>query len=109
MVNINPQPQSGAVNKMEDTSANLADQAKQKSSEVMAQAQDTAKSTLEEQKGRAAGSVDAVAQALRQTGRSLHAQDQGSFGRMAEQAADRLEQFSDDLQNKSVDEIDRKS
>ncbi len=105
MANMNPQSGSGAPNNMQDTTANLTDQAKQKSTEVVQQAQDTAKSTLEQQKGRAAGSVDAVAQALRQTGQHLHEQNQGSFGQMAEQAAERLEQFSDDLQNKSVDEI----
>lgn len=101
---MDPQ-QPGTMNQAQDATSQIADQARQKSGEVMQQAQETAKNTLDQQKGRAAQSVGTVADALRHTGEHLQQNDQGSFGQVANQLADRLEQFSNDLQNKSVDEM----
>jgi hypothetical protein len=102
---MNPQQQTGTSQENKTTAGQVADQARQKAGDVMDQVQQTAKTTVSQQKGRVAESMGTVAEALRKTGQNLYEQDQGSFGRMAEKAADRIEQFSDDLQNKSVDEM----
>ncbi len=103
---MDPQERTTAGQKAQDATSQLADQARQKTGELAQQAQETAKSTLHQQKGQVAGTIDSVAQALRETGQNLRQNgDQAGLGNLANQAADRLSQFSDDLQNKSVDEI----
>ncbi len=103
---MDPQQGTTVGQKAQDATGQLADQARQKTGELAQQAQETAKTTLHQQKGQVAGTVDSVAQALRQTGQNLRQSgDQAGLGSLANQAADRLSQFSDDLQNKSVDEI----
>lgn len=98
-------PQTNMGQNAQDAASQVADQARQKSTEVMQQAQDTARTTLSQQKGRAAESVSTVADALRKSSSHLNNNDQAAIGHVADQLASRLDQFSDDLQNKSVDQM----
>lgn len=61
--------------------------------------------TAQQQKSRATESMGAVADALRQTGQQLSSHDQAGIGRMAERAAEQLDRFSNDIQNKNVNEL----
>lgn len=88
-----------------EAASRVTDQVRQKTDELAGQAQETVKTTANKQKGRVVESMGTIADALRQTGDQLDKQDQGSFANVAHMAADRLEQFSTDLQNKSVDQI----
>lgn len=83
----------------------VVEQAKQKSGEVVAQTRTRAFDMMDEQKSRAAEGLGGVASALRQTGESLRSGDQAQFGQVADRAADFVEQFSDDLRNKDVNEL----
>ena len=60
---------------------------------------------MDQQKHRAADGLGSVAQALRQTGDSLQHGEQGSLGQYADRAADTVEQISEQLRNKSVDQL----
>lgn len=88
-----------------ETAGQVADQARQTADTVMHQARETARTTVDTQKDKTASTLGSVAQALRQTGKTLNDQDQASFGRMAENAASSLERFSQDLSSKSVGEL----
>jgi hypothetical protein len=95
------QPQQQA----KDVAGRAAEQAREKTGEMMEKAQDTAVKTADRQMGRAAESVGSLAKALRDTGRTLNESDQRQFGKFAEQAANRLERFSSEIENKSVTEL----
>lgn len=97
--------QTSAAHQAKETAGRMTDQVRAQSADVMQKAQETATNTVSQQKGRAAESVGTLADALRQTGQHLEQNDQGGFSRVVNQAADRLEEFSNDLQSKSVDEI----
>jgi hypothetical protein len=97
--------QTGSMPQSKSTTDRLTNEAQDKSKEVVDKAKDTAMNTMESQKSRAANNIGNVAEALRQTGKQLRNQDQQGFSRMADTAADRLEQFSDDLQNKDFNEM----
>lgn len=103
---MNPNQQTGTTQQqVKDKAENLANQAQDKAGDVLDKAQETAKTTITQQKGRAAEMVDSIADALHQTGQHLEDNNQAPIANFAHQAATRLEQFSDDLQNKSVDEM----
>ena len=102
---MNADDQTNTAQQAKETADRMTDEVRSKSADVMQQAQETATKTVSHQKSRAAESVGTLADALRETGRHLEENDQGGFGRIADQAADRLERFSNDLQDKSVDEI----
>ncbi len=85
----------------------VTDQAKQQAGEVVDQAKQQATSQLSSQKDRAVDSLGTVADALRQTGKHLHENDQQGFAQYADKAAERVEQFSGQLRDKDVQEIVR--
>jgi hypothetical protein len=60
---------------------------------------------LVNQKNRAIGELDTIADAIRGTGRSLREQDHGAIAGYVENAADQLHRFSETLQRKEVGEI----
>lgn len=80
-------------------------QGQQKASEYAEKGQEQAKSQIAQRKGEAAGQIEGIANALRQTGEQLHEQDQGSVGGYAEQAADRAERFSGYLRDRDADQL----
>ena len=83
----------------------LVDDAQNKMDETIHVAQQEAKSMLGSQKGRAAESLGGIAQALRQTGQQMQDGQQAAVAQYAQQAADKIEQFSSQLQNKDVDQL----
>lgn len=93
------------MDQAQDKISQVKDQAQQKTAQAMDQAQQQAKSMLHEQKGRAADRLETVADALRQTGQHMKDQNEQGVGQYAERAADAVEQFSDRLRNKNVDEL----
>jgi hypothetical protein len=99
------QQQSSSTQGAKDTVNQVANKAADKTSQVAHQAQDAASNMLEQRKSQAAGSLGTIADALRQTGQHLQDQDQGTFGQFAQRAAEEIDNFSNDLQNKSVGEM----
>ena len=105
-----------AANEMKQGASSIADQAKQAAVETVGQAKQAVNDTLgqakqqvasrfDEQKSQAADRLSNVANALRQTGENLESQHEDTFGQYARAAADQLEQFSNTLQNKNMNEL----
>jgi len=104
------------ANDVKQSAGNIADQAKQAAVETVDQAKQAVNDTLGEakqqvaarfdaQKSQAADRLSNVANALRQTGENLESQNEDTFGQYARAAADQLEQFSNTLQNKNMNEL----
>jgi hypothetical protein len=81
------------------------EQAQQTAGEMVEGVKDQATSQLSVQKERAAGSLGAMALAIRQTGQGLREQDQGVVGRYADTAADQVERLAGYLREKDVSEV----
>ena len=88
-----------------DTVSEVMDQAQNTARQVSAQAKQGATSRLESQKERAVDSLVTVAQALRQTGQNLHEQDQGTVGTYIEKAAERVEGLTNHLRTNDITEL----
>ncbi len=82
-----------------------ADQAQQKTQEIVEQARQQARSSLSEQKDRAAEGLDSVAQAVRQTGAQLRNQQQAGFAEYADRTADQIEHFSGYLRENDLEDM----
>jgi len=85
----------------------VVEQTQQKAGEVVDQAKQQVTSQLSTQKDRAADSLGTVADALRQSGKHLRDNDQHGIAQYADKAAERVEQFTDQLRGKDVQEIVR--
>jgi hypothetical protein len=83
----------------------LADDAQQKVGQTVDQVREAGKSRLGNQKDRMAGSVDSFARALRETSRQLKQGDDTPIAEYVEGAAERVEQLSSHLRQRSVDEL----
>jgi hypothetical protein len=83
----------------------MVEEAQETAAELAGQAQRTAMSSLDSQKGRAAAGLEGVAMALRQTTEQLRAQEQGMVAGYAEQVAERIESLTTALQEKSAAEL----
>jgi gas vesicle protein len=90
---------------IKEQASQLMDEAQNKVDETINVAQQEAKSMLGSQKGRAAESLGGIAQALRQTGEQMQDGQQAAMAQYAQRAADKIEQFSSQLQNKDVDQL----
>jgi hypothetical protein len=90
---------------IKEQASQLAEDAQVKMDETIHVAQQEAKSMLSSQKGRAAESLGGIAQALRQTGQQMQEGEQAAIAQYAQQAADKIEQFSAQLQTKDVDQL----
>ncbi len=95
------------VQQTQEKVGQVADQAKEQAGQVVDQAKQQATSQLSSQKDRAADSLGTVADALRQTGKHLHENDQHGLEHYANKAAERVEQVSGQLREKDVQEIVR--
>jgi ElaB/YqjD/DUF883 family membrane-anchored ribosome-binding protein len=100
-------PSGSPQNDMGAKAQDVIEQTQQKAGEVADQAKQQATSQLSMQKDRAAESLGTVADALRQTGKHLHENDQHGLEHYANKAAERVDQFSGQLRNKDVQEIVR--
>ncbi len=83
----------------------VTQQAQQQMNQVAQQAQQQAKSRMSDQKQRAAEQMGTLGYALRQTSEQLRGQDQAMFADYADTLAQKVEDFSHELQNKDVEEI----
>jgi len=82
-----------------------ADTAKEKARETADEAERRAKTMLADRKGRAADELGGVAQAARQTGQQLRGQDRTTIAEYADTAADRIDQVSGYLRDRSIGEL----
>ena len=83
----------------------LKEQTKQAAADAAADAKQQARSFAEERKDEAADRVDGVANALRNAAGSLDDQDQTAMAGYARQAASGLEQVSNAISNRSLDDL----
>lgn len=97
------------VHQVKDTAQSLGNQAQGKARALAGQAQDAmsqqVQSGVRSGKNRAADTLDSIAQSLVFSGQQLRAQDQQRIGRYAEQAANKVEELADYLQNTSAGEL----
>ena len=96
-----------AAQQAKETAAPLTDQVQQTAGQVAEQAKQQALSQASTQKEHAASSLDAVAQALRQSGDQLRDKQQVPLANLAGTAAHQVEQFSGYLRNTDVNEMIR--
>lgn len=104
-VNEVKQGASSITDQAKQAAVETVDQAKQAVNDTLGQAKQQVASRFDEQKSQAAGRLSNVANALRQTGENLESQHEDTFGQYARAAADQLEQFSNTLQNKNMNEL----
>jgi hypothetical protein len=90
------------TNQAKDTTGQVVDQAKDTAGQVAQQAKQQAASQLESQKERTVDALVTVAHALRETGQHLQEQEQTSVGGYVEQAAERVETFTNYLRTRDV-------
>jgi len=90
--------QGGAVEQAKDTARHLAGQAKEQTTQRV-------QSGLMQGKTRAASSLGAVAETLRQSTQQLRDQNQAGAGQYVERAADQVQRLSDYLQNTDVHDM----
>ena len=79
--------------------------AKDRFSEVATQAQETAKSQLDQRKDQVADGMDHLVQALRHTSKQLPKEDSGPVGEYMSRAAERLDQISHHLRENDVSQL----
>lgn len=101
------QPQTDMAAKAQETAQDVVQQTQDKAGQVVDQAKEQATNQLASQKDRAADSLGSVAGALRQTGHHLRQNDQHGIAQYADRAAERVEQFTDQLRGKDVQTIVR--
>ncbi len=92
-------------NDLAQKSGEVVDQARQQTGQVVEQVRGNAFQMMDQQKGKAADGLGSVAQALHQTGDSLQGGEQGALGQYAHRAADTIDQISEQLRTKSVDQL----
>jgi len=94
-----------AVDQAQDKAGEVADQAQQKVGEVVDQAKQTVTSQVSSRKDQAAESLRTVADAIRHTGDDLRSRDQAGVAQYASMAADRVEDFSQFISERDVNQI----
>jgi hypothetical protein len=100
-------PEQSRSDQIKDTAGQIKDEAQQRVGAVAAQAQDQLKSRIATQKDSAADSLSGVAQALRETGNQLRANDQtGAIG-LLDEAASQVERLSGYLQHNDLNRLVR--
>jgi hypothetical protein len=80
-------------------------QAQETAGQVAQQAWRQTSSVLETQRGRAAQSLTAMGQALRQSGQELRRSDMGPMGQVPERLADQVDTVAGYVSSRSVDEL----
>lgn len=100
---------TGTGTDMKETAKDAAQQTQEKAGELVEQAKsqvaEQATTHVESQKDRAVASLGSVAGALRQAGQHLRDNQQAPVAQIADKAADRVEQFTQQLHGKDVQEL----
>jgi len=99
------QTTSDVVGQAKQAATETVSQAKQAVSESLDQAKRQVQTTLDERKTQAAGRLGGIATALRQTGEQLNAQNETQFGQYAQSAAEQIDNWSQMLQTKNLNEL----
>lgn len=83
----------------------VVQQGRQKAGQIVDKVRDQVKTQLTTQKDRLAQEIDGVAQVIRLSSAQLENQGHAGVGHYAEQAAERLTQFSQEIGGKQVEEL----
>lgn len=94
-----------AQNQDDDSNAAPTDRAKQVVKESLNEAKGQLHTAFADQKHQAAGQLNDVAAALRQTSQELHSHDKGGIAQYADSAADQVERFSGYLDGRDFGEL----
>jgi hypothetical protein len=94
-----------AKNDLAQKTDQVMDQAREQTGQAVDQVRGNAFQMMDQQKQRAADGLGSVAQALHQTGDNLSNGQQDALGQYAHRAADTVDQFSQQLRNKSADQL----
>lgn len=97
----------GRMHQAREKTHDLMDEARDRTSDVMSRAGGRAKSQIENQKSRAADSLSAVANALRDSGEQLRQRDEAAIAPVMDRVADGVDRLSGFLNSKNVDEMMR--
>jgi len=96
---------SESVSQVKQATSETLNQAKQAVSESLDDTKRQVQSTLDTQKSQVAGRLGSVANALRQTSEQLKAQNETTFALYAESAAEQIENWSELLQTKNLNDL----
>lgn len=94
-----------ATGPIKEQARQVVQQAQQKAGDLAQQARDQVMSQLSSQKEQAAGTLETITNAFRQTGQQLRDNGQGAVGGFVEQAADFGDQFAVYLLDRDVNQI----
>jgi len=99
------QTTNDVVGQAKQAASETVSQAKQAVSQSLDQAKRQVQTTFDERKTQAAGRLGGIATALRQTGEQLNAQNETQFGQYAQSAAEQIDNWSNMLQTKNLNEL----
>jgi len=99
------QTTNDVVGQAKQAASETVSQAKQAVSQSLDQAKRQVQTTFDERKTQAAGRLGGLANALRQTGEQLNAQNEPQFGQYAQSAAEQIDNWSNMLQTKNLNEL----
>ena len=94
-----------AAQQVKETAQETAEQAKEQAQELAGKAQQQAKSALSERKSMAAGELDSIASAFRQTSQELRDNEQGALAHYSRSVADQVDQMATYMQSRTFDEM----
>ena len=96
-----------AAQDLKGTAQDVVQQTRETAGQVIDQAKEQATSQLDDRKDQVAESFGSVAEALRQAGKHLKENEQAPIGQYADKAAERVEQWAENLRGKDVQAIMR--
>lgn len=96
---------AGATSGAASSGSGLKDKAREQATKLRGQATDRARSAAEDGKTRATETIDGLARAVHEAAGNLEQQVNPQIAQYAHRAADALDNLSDSLRNKSVDEL----
>lgn len=101
------QQEQGAAQQVKDEVKGLAQQAKDETKKLAGQAKGQVEQLVGQQRDQVVNRLGSVAGALRDAGRKLQDEDEGGFGRYADQAAQQVDKLSNYLREKDLNALVR--
>jgi ElaB/YqjD/DUF883 family membrane-anchored ribosome-binding protein len=98
---------AGGSPDMQDTMDSTKEKAREAASQAQQKLGEQLRSSVDTSKGRAADTLDSLAQALSQSGQQLRSDDLGPASQYVDRAGEQLRRASDYLRNTNVDEMVR--
>lgn len=99
--------EEGRMHEAREKTREVMHEARERTSEVMSRAGDRARTQFESQKTRAAHSLSAVAEALRDSGQQLRDRNEAGVAPVMDRAADGVDRLSSFLNSRNVDDMMR--